>query len=417
MELELISKQLGAEGHQLIFDICKVAQYRLPGSEGEKKAQEFMQQKMKVLGADEVESSNFFTRAKFFKYWPKLSLLFYLISLVVFHFSPLLTILLILLMVANIVFKLFSYTALDVLFKNHPSSNVIAKLKATKVDTDNKPKRIVIVGGHIDSTYEFPLGRKYGKKMIRFYIFVFIGAVIWLLVSIIKLIYNALNGVPIIQFNAFDFSWYYILILALTPFIIWIAWNVVSTRPVQGANDNLSGIAVATGVLKYFSKNRLSNVEIWAISFGAEEGGMAGSKALSKLLKEQLDEGSFPARSLWVVNFDSIAENAPLIIATAEPLYRVKSHNPGVYNALAKAAKKVNIESKLKKIDGGTDSAPFTRLGIPAVGIIAAGESGVPQNWHTREDIPENCDPIGIANAINVSIQFLLDIDESFSLK
>ncbi len=416
MDLDSVSKKLGAEGHQLIFDICNIAKYRLPGSEGEKKAQEFILQKMKEYGADEVEVSEFFTHAKFFKWWPRLSLLFYLLSLIVFHFSPFLTILLILLMVSNIVFKLFSYAFLDVFFKKHPSSNVIGKVKAKNVNSEKKPKRIIIIGGHIDSTYEFPLGRKYGKKMIRFYIFVFIGAIIWLLIALIKLILNTLNNVPIIDINsALDFSWYYIIVLILTPFIIWIAWNVVSTLPVQGANDNLSGIAVSTGILKYFSKNRLNNIELWSTSFGAEEGGMAGSKALSIRLKQQLDYSTFPALSLWVVNFDSIAENAPLIIATAEPLYRVKNHNPEVYTAMAKAAEEANVKAKLKKIDGGTDSAPFTRLGIPAVGIIVAGDSGVPQNWHTREDIPENCDPIGIANSIKSAIQFLNDIDRSLN--
>ncbi|MHA1149320.1 MAG: M28 family metallopeptidase [Promethearchaeota archaeon] len=414
MALDTISEQLGREGHQLIFDICNIAKYRLPGSESEKKAQEYMKGKMKEFGADEVEVNKFHTYAKFFKYWPKLSLLFYLISLFTFHFSPLLTIILIILMLGNIGLKLFSYTFFDVLFKKHMSSNIIGKIKAKNLGSSGKPKRILIIGGHIDSTYEFPLGRKYGKGMMRFYIFVFISAFIWFIINLVRLIMDIIDGHPIINIKATpDFGWYYIIILILTPFIVWIAWNVVSTLPVQGANDNLSGVAVATGVLKYFSENRLNNIELWAVSFGAEEGGMAGSKAFSKLLKTQLDNGTFPAESLWVVNFDSIAEKAPLIIATSEPLYRVKSHDPKLYNAMAKAAEQVAVEYKLKKIEGGTDSAPFTRLGIPSVGVIAAGEEGVPKNWHTREDTPEGCEVEGIINSIKVAIQFLLNIDSA----
>ena len=109
MDLNKISEELGEEGHQLIYDIVDVAEFRLPGSEGEAKAQKYLQSKMKDFGADEVETVPFYTRAKFFKWWPRLSLSFYLLSLIVFHFSPLLTILLILLMVANVVLKIFSY--------------------------------------------------------------------------------------------------------------------------------------------------------------------------------------------------------------------------------------------------------------------------------------------------------------------
>jgi len=414
MELHEISEQLGAEGHQLIYDICEVAKYRLPGSEGERKGQEFLQKKMKEYGADEIEIVNFYTRAKFFKWWPRLSLFFFILSLIVFHYSPLITILLIVLMLVNVGLKLFSYSFLDVLFRKHASSNVIGKLKAKNMGESGNPKRIIIIGGHTDSTYEFPLGRKYGMNMIYFYLFVLICAFIWLLIAIIIFIINCFNGIPIININpTITFEWYYVLILILTPIIIWIVWNIVSFRPVPGANDNLSGIAVATAVLKYFASNRLENVELWAVAFGSEEGGMAGSKALSKILKEQMNNGTFPADSLWVLNYDSIASDGPLTIATAEPMYRVKSHDPIVYNQLAKSAKKVGVDYILKKIDAGTDSAPFSRLGIPSVGIICGGADGIPQNWHTREDTPENCDVKGIIHSIQSAIQFILDINES----
>ncbi|MFO8017531.1 MAG: M28 family peptidase [Promethearchaeia archaeon] len=415
MNLQELSKQLGKEAHQLIFDICEVAKYRLPGSEGEKKAQDFLVKKMKELGADEVEMKECYTYAKFFKYWPKLSLAFFFLSLIMFHFSPLLTIFLILLMLGNIILKLFSYTFLDVLFKKEKSRNIIGKVKQNQTQDPSLPKRIMIIGGHIDNNYEFPLGRKYGKKMIYFYVFVFVAAALWLLISFYQLIMDILNGLPLISFvPTFNFEWYYLLILALTPFIIWIAWNVVSTRPVPGANDNLSGISVTLKVLDYFAEHPLENMVLWSVAFGAEEAGMAGSKALSKDVKEQIDNGTFPAESLWVVNFDSVGSDDPLIIAKKEPMYRA-THDPKVYNQLAESAKKAKVDYKLKNIDAGTDSAPFSRLGIPSVGVIAAGSDGIPKNWHSREDLPQNCDTVGLTDTIRCAIQFLKDVDKNLS--
>ena len=414
MESEEKCEALGEQGLELIYDICEVAKYRLPGSDQESKAQDYIQEKMNTFGADEIETHEFYTHAKFFKWWPRLSLFFYIISLIVFPFSPLLTIVFILLMVSNIILKLFSYTFFDVLFKKHPSRNVIGKIKPKNPGELGKSKRILILGGHIDSTYEFPLGRKYGKKMIRFYAFVFIMALIWFMMALIQLIFDIVSGYGVFKIGEqITIGWYYWVIVAITPFIVWIAWNVVSSRPVQGANDNLSGIAVVTAALKYFSEHRPQNLGLWIVSFGSEEGGMAGSKALSKKLKQQMEKKEFSAESLWVINFDSIAQNVPLIIATAEPMYRVKSHDPKVYNALARAAEKAGVDSILKKIDAGTDSAPFSRLGIPSVGVIAAGKDGIPKNWHSREDVPEGCEVEGITNAIKIAIEFIKEIDTS----
>src|SRR6056297_106312 len=285
------AKKLGEEGHQLIYDVCHVAEFRLPGSEGEEKGQKFLAKKMKEdFGADEVITQEFSVYPRFFRWWPILSLGFYLLSLIVFHWSPLLSALLIVFMLGNVALKLLSFQFLDLLFKKQNSTNVIGKLKPKSVLDGNrdKSKRILLFGGHTDSTYEFPLGRKYQMKMVYFYVTVLVLAGLWMLTSIILAIVRAVNDVPQFMWNT-DLSWYYILFLVLTPIVAWIVTNIVSGRPVPGANDNLSGVAVTTAVMKYFSKNRPENVELWSVCFGSEEGGMKGSKFLSSQVQSQLE--------------------------------------------------------------------------------------------------------------------------------
>ena len=70
---------LGVEGKQLIADICEVAWTRLPGSEGEAKAQEFLRGKMGEYGADEVETREYKVNARFFFWYPRVSLVFFLV--------------------------------------------------------------------------------------------------------------------------------------------------------------------------------------------------------------------------------------------------------------------------------------------------------------------------------------------------
>ena len=47
MELQAESERLGGKAHELIKEICDVAYTRLPGSEGEAKAQKFIGGKFK----------------------------------------------------------------------------------------------------------------------------------------------------------------------------------------------------------------------------------------------------------------------------------------------------------------------------------------------------------------------------------
>jgi len=193
----------------------------------------------------------------------------------------------------------------------------------------------------------------------------------------------------------------------------------VSTLPVAGANDNLSGVAVAVETFKYFAQHpeeRPANVDLWAVCFGSEEGGMMGSKNMARDVRTMLDAGTFPGESIWVVNFDTVGANGPLHIATKEPMYRVGAYDPVVYTALAAAAAKAGVDHVVKSLPaGGTDSAPFGRLGIPAAGVLCFGDGTSPPNWHTRNDIPDNVDPRGLVNCIKMAIQFIQDVDQSLS--
>jgi acetylornithine deacetylase/succinyl-diaminopimelate desuccinylase-like protein len=421
MEISSASEKLGQDGLQLIRDVCDVAWTRLPGSEGEAKAQVFLEKKLKELGAEETEVRHFKVYSKFFLWWPRISTLLFLISMVVYFFIPLLATLLSVLMVMNLVCKLFSYQFLDVFFKANPSSNVIGKLKAKSVGPLGKPKRIVIIGGHTDSNNEFPIGKKLGSKMLYIAISVFVLMGLWLLVSLIKTIVFGLQGILIISDPTavegiwLSPDWLWIIFACFLPYTLYVGFNMVANRPVPGANDNLSGVAVAAESLRFFAQpeNRLKNVELWAVCFGSEEGGMMGSKAMAKEVKNALDNGTFPGESIWVINFDSIAANGPISIARSEPLYRVKSHDPAVIEQMVKSAEKVGVPTKVKSLEAGTDSAPFTRLGIPGVGCVCFGDGSAPANWHSMDDTPENCDVRGIINSIKVALQMIKDIDDS----
>ncbi|MBN2151816.1 MAG: M20/M25/M40 family metallo-hydrolase [Candidatus Lokiarchaeota archaeon] len=410
----------GAAGKRLIEEVCGVAWTRLPGSDGEKRAQAFISEKMRVLGADSVENQDFTVHAGFFRWWPVISIVLFYASLAMYHVFPLGSLVAAALAIANVFSKLFSYEFLDVLFKAKPSSNAVARVSPRD---GRPPKRILVIGGHADSNYEYPIGSRFGTKLIPLLIPVFASMVAGALVSAIRFgmalaTDGFVAGVDAAAWRAFTApGWLdvlYFVVLGMVPYDSWIGFRMISSNPVPGANDNLSGVAVTLLLLERFARpeQRPRNVELWFVSFGSEEGGMKGSKHAAKLVREALASGKLGAPSAWVVNFDSIAAKGPMLVARKEPLYRC-TYVPEVYTQMEASAKKAGVDVVVKSLAAGTDSAPFGRAGIPATGIVCMGEGHSPANWHSLDDTPENIEPAGIEHCVRLGAQFIRDVDES----
>lgn len=417
-DLDVVSQDLGHKAKTLIDEVCAVAWTRLPGSAGEHDAQQFLATKLETLGADTVETREFKVRQRFFRWWPEISVALFYASLVAYLFVPLLALATCVLMVLNLVFKIFSYSFLDVLFRNKPSSNVIGKLRTSQPDPDGKPKRVVLVGGHTDSNYEYPIGRKFGADGMTKIILPVLGIMLfWLLATLVNAIVHLVQGAPFLVGTPGLPAWPFWVAIAAAPYVSWVGLRMVSSLPVAGANDNLSGVSVALMLLDHLAHHpgaHPKHVEYWATCFGSEEGGMRGSKTMARDVRAALDAGTFPADEIWVVNFDSVGVAGPLHIATKEPMYRVSAYDPAVYTQLAASAERAGVDHYVKSLTaGGTDSAPFGRLDIPAAAILCFGNEANPPNWHTREDVPDNIEPAGLANVIKVMIQFIHDVDAS----
>ncbi len=408
------------EGRKIIDEICKVAWTRLPGSKGERDAQTFIREKMTLLGAESTDIHVFKTSAAFFRWWPVVSILLFYASLLFYNIVPVLAALVSVVAILNVVSKLFSVEFLDILFGDKASSNVVGTLKQR---ASGPPKRVIIIGGHADSNYEFPIGSRFGTKLVPLLIPVFVSMAACVIVTTIKSFTDwaeggIYGGYASIEWRAFVApNWLdviYFAIVAMVPYNSWIGFRMISSNAVPGANDNLSGIAVVLLLLKHFAdpKRRPENVELRLVSFGSEEGGMKGSKHMAKLIRDALDADMLGAPSAWVVNFDSIGTSGLMVVATKEPMYRC-TYLPDVYTQMAASAETVGVKVVVKSLAAGTDSAPFGRLRIPATGIVGMGEGNSPANWHSMSDTPENVDAAGIENCVKMGIQFIEDVDRS----
>lgn len=183
-------------------------------------------------------------------------------------------------------------------------------------------------------------------------------------------------------------------------------------NPVDGACDNLSGVAIAYEIFKKFAdeKNRgksvLQNTRLKFVSFGCEETGLTGSFNYVEQQKEILK-----TENTHLINIDSIRLPEEVIVIEQEMMSGT-NYSTDLINRIQHSFKEKSIPLKTGKTPiGGTDGVPFNRAGIPAVSIIGLSMKKLDPTYHTRRDTIENLNPLALENTMNGLVQFVKNWD------
>ena len=266
-----------------IKKVCKDVGPRPAGYEGEKKGQDHVEALMTPI-ADDVKRESFTLSPKAFMSWVMidgaLALVAAILGILCFAFDmppaveTVFRVVSVALVVLAVFFLLgeflFYKQVLDVFFKKQESSNVICTRKAA-----GETKRRIIIGGHMDTAYEWRYTYLGGSKMVTAII---VSAILGLLVTL---------GFSIAGFFVDNRTAEIVMLVVqalMIPALVAVMFFVNWKMPVDGAADDLTGVFTAMAALLYFKHNdiRLENTEIVAMSVGAEEEGLRGSKAFAK---------------------------------------------------------------------------------------------------------------------------------------
>jgi len=294
------------------------------------------------------------------------------------------------------------YEVYDFLFPKRESQNVIGT-----INPKNEVKNTIIFSAHHDSAFEFNTFyylKRFGQLIINIG---YIAVGIVLIAIILKLVFFLLSIEQPILFLVFG-----IVFIFFVPIIlVYIFFH--SSKPVLGAFDNLSGVAIVLGIGKYLSESK-DNSEIFPkhtrvrlISFAGEESGLRGAK---RYVKKHYDE--LLSNGTTVVNMDSIAKKDIIVIHDKEPGIGAK-HNPDVFEPLLGIAKKVNLKVKLMPLPfGATDAAAFSKKAIPAttIGGLNLKEELAPY-YHTRKDTPAVIEKEALGQIVQICLDYLKLID------
>ena len=227
---------LEKEMHDFILEFCEKIGPRAPCSKEEREAAILFREKIKDH-SDFTSQEMFHTNPGPYKAAYLVPMVLYFVSLVLYLFIPWLS-LVVSIILLFILFGEMTLTrqVIDFLFPKKQSQNIISKIMPKSQTRD-----LVIIGSHVDSNWEFPLIRLFRNKYtIIFGVNVFLNVILFLLL-IMKNV-SILFSFQAIIFNV-EIVVFWILVITI-PFPLTQLFFMILNRPVMGANDNLSGMAV-----------------------------------------------------------------------------------------------------------------------------------------------------------------------------
>lgn len=403
---KIIAKKREAAEYMVkeITYICKNLGKRDPGSEGEKKACEYMAKVLKEdCGCDRADVESFSENPGSFFGWLFFTLTFVLAAVVLYFFAPIASVILIVLglILALLQFGLY-IKAVDIFFPKKTGHNVTAIKKCT-----GETKRRIIFNGHPDAAWEWPVNYALGGVGFEGHALIgFAGAFYYLILSIIQVAVNGSAGADISTPLGKAGLWGLIFV----PFIFGLYFMVNYRRVVDGANDNLSGCYMGIALLKALKDEgiELENTELGVVLTGSEEAGLRGAKAWCEAHKDEFND--VPT---FIYSFDTIHDPNFLMVNYRDLNATVKA-DTDASDLFMEAADELNIQCRkgmVPPLGGATDSAAFAQAGLRSAGITGLNHK-LESYYHTRRDSYDNMNLDGLADCFAATVKVLEKFDE-----
>jgi acetylornithine deacetylase/succinyl-diaminopimelate desuccinylase-like protein len=366
---------------------------RRAGSEAETRAQHYLGDELRSF-CDHVAVEPFDAalRAKFRSL--RLFTLGFVLALLLPYWSPTVALVVALLNAVGFLFHFVLFHAvLDGLFRQRRSHNVIGT-----IEPKGQAETTLLFAGHMDSTPEFIWWywlKGWGARMMVF------AGFSWLLLPLFY-------AMALVAGFTVWMSIPWLVFVALSPLSL-AFFFIHGNRVVPGAQDNLSGVAVAFEVARRLANgDRLERTRIRVVSFGAEECGLKGSGAYARRYREQLK-----AENTHVVNLDGIMEIDHMFVIQRE-LMAMQTHHAPLVDKLLESFERAGLPPKRGTIPiGGTDASSFSARGIPAASIVGMPMGKLHPTYHTRLDTLDCLDPVTMDRMSTVLVDFARTWDRS----
>ena len=167
------------------------------------------------------------------------------------------------------------------------------------------------------------------------------------------------------------------------------------SETVQGANDNLSGVACLIALAELLSERPLPGLRVLLVSCGAEETMQDGIRAFLARHRCELD-----LSSTSFVNLDTVGSPHLVMLEAEGPVLMEPYAGAWLRDLLAERAQALGISlDRGYRARASTDSVIPSRAGYPTATLVSMTDWRAPANYHLPSDVPDNLDYATIADA------------------
>ncbi len=382
----------------------KLAFPRLVGTDGEKKAQEIIENELKVIGnpyhSEELKCSKFVINIIFRIVMPLGALILFgawLCSEPLLNLeNPIIS--LIFSLTGFIWFVLVS-RIINMSFGRVPNIGTIYTTKnfVAEIMPPN-PKTHLIYLAHYDSKSQLYPG------IIRVILFI-AGLITGLLYSLRVLI----RSIIILSNNIPGGFWTPNVVSFIITFCLnfLLLFNSVGNRS-PGALDNATGVATVLELSKIFKKTPPQNLKLTFLICAAEELGLYGSAFYIKNHKNRLN-----TQTTYFLNFDGIGGRGKTILLTSYGI-PLKKTSQTLNNLIFEIVEEKDLRDKLTKlflpIGAATDHVPIQRAGYEVTMLGSFISS-----FHTSKDTIYNINEDSLRNVGIIASELANKLDRKFN--
>jgi hypothetical protein len=173
----------------------------------------------------------------------------------------------------------------------------------------------------------------------------------------------------------------------------------IGRRPVvQGANDNLSGVACLAAVARALRDEPVEGVRVLLVSCGSEETLQEGIRAFGRRRF-----GSLPTDSTWFVNVDTVGSPELILLEGEGPVW-MEDYDDGLRELTADCARAAGVHLRRGlRARTSTDGVIPMRAGYPTVTLASVEPWKAPSNYHWPTDTPDRLDYSTVADAARLT--------------
>jgi Peptidase family M28 len=190
--------------------------------------------------------------------------------------------------------------------------------------------------------------------------------------------------------------WGALAVGALATALVADIWR---NETVQGANDNLSGVAVLVGLAELLRVEPVAGLRVLLVSCGAEETLQDGIRAFIARHRDELD----PARTAFV-NLDTVGSPHLVLLEGESPVWMEDYHGPWLRDLVQARAERLGIGLRRGyRARASTDSVIPSRACYPIATLVSTTDWLMPANYHLPSDVPANLDFASVADATRLT--------------